>query len=137
MTVRVLWIRVSAAGAEMEWGPWRWHQGLEGLPAFGEGTVLRGKRDFLLRGGGWEVSPLSSWSCGGLRGWRGTAGPHGGRNAGGTRARGQRGLLILPICGQGSVVQQFEHPTLSEARGHTMPWKGVKGPGIVVWGRGL
>lgn len=93
MAIQVQQTRVSAS----------WESGkgcLKGLPTFVEDTVLRKDKDCLLRRG-WGISPLSSWSCGGLRGWWGAAGPQGGRNAGRARARGQWGLLVLPICGQG------------------------------------
>lgn len=92
MAMRVQQTRVSAS-----WGPGRGC--LKGLPTFVEDMVLRKDKDCLLRRD-WGVSPLSSWSCGGLRGCWGAAGPQGGRNAGRARARGQWGLLILPICGQ-------------------------------------
>lgn len=93
MAMRVQQTRVSAS-----WGSGR--ECLKGLPTFVEDMVLRKDKDCLLRRD-WGVSPLSSWSCGGLRGCWGAAGPHWGRNAGRARARGQWGLLVLPIYGQG------------------------------------
>lgn len=64
--------------------------------------LWRKRKNFLLSRevGKWGgISPLSSWSCGTLRGWQGAARSRGGRNAGRARARGQWGLFILPICG--------------------------------------
>lgn len=84
------------------------------------------------------VLPLSSCSCGSLRSCWWAARPHRGRHTGGARTRGQRGLLILAICGQESVGLPSSGKYGEMLRLSDTPLEsGVKGPGIMVRSRGI
>lgn len=90
----------------------------DGVPGGGLGqsngeTILREGTSCSAEGTG-RVLPLSCWSCRSLRGLQGAAGPNRSRNARRARAWGQWGLLILHICGQGTVGQQLRPCYMTE-----------------------